>query len=311
MIAVIALWLAFSAGRPTRRTLMLGAVSLMVSFATVGAYAGWRHAASNMPGVLTSNSAWNLYGRVAPWADCTKFTPPPGTRGLCEATLVSHRRDPTSKSKRLPSSEYYIYSPYSPAYRLFGPAYFVSKRPHATRLLRSWSEAAILGQPLDYLHAVWLDTIRLFNPNHPSYGDYSPHQMIAFMLGGFPANSGKNGLVEFWESRLYPHDPRPHRGHIGLLKKWERLTRVDGVWMGVLLALCLAGPWLLPGRARPGMMLFGISALALLFFPIFVKAYDYRFVIPAFGPLLAAGVLAAWGLVVRINTFRTRQREPD
>jgi hypothetical protein len=299
MIAVIPLWLAFHAGRPTRRALVLGALALALSATTLGAYVAWRHAASDKPGLLTSNSAWNLYGRVAPWADCKKFTPPRGTRALCEATPVSRRRYPTPTSKMLRSSEYYIYSPESPAYRLFGPAYFLSKRPHATQLLRSWSEAAMLGQPLDYLHAVWLDTIRLFEPNDPSYGDYSPDQMIAFMLGGFPADSGKNAFVEFWQRRLYPHDAAPHRGVIKPLKDWEQITRVDGVWMGILLALCLAGPWLLSGRARSGMMLFGISAAALLFVPIFVKAYDYRFVVAAYGPLLAAAALAAWGLTGR------------
>jgi hypothetical protein len=306
MIAVIALWIAFSAGRPTRRTLALGALALVLSMGTVGAYMGWRHAASDAPGLLTSNSAWNLYGRVAPWADCTKFTPPPGTRALCETTPVSRRRYPTPASKKLRPSEYYIYVPESPAYRLFGPAYFISKRPHAMQLLRSWSEAAILGQPLGYLHAVWLDTIRLFDPNSASYGDVSATEMVTLMLGGFPPNSGKNEFVEFWEKRLYPRDPRPHRGEIAPLKEWERITRVDGAWMGVLLALCLACPWLLSGRARSGAILFGCSALALLFFPILVKGYDYRFVVPALGPLVAAGALAAWGLMVRMNALRTR-----
>jgi hypothetical protein len=301
MIAVIALWLAFSAGRVTRRTLALGALSLVLSMTTVGAYTAWRHAASDAPGLLTSNSAWNLYGRVAPWADCTKFTPPRGTRALCETTPVSRRRYPTPRSKKLRPSEYYIYNPKSPAYRLFGPAYFLPRRPHAMRLLRSWSEAAILGQPLDYLHAVWLDAIRLFDPNHPSYGDFSADDVVNFMLGGFPPNSGKNAFVEFWQQRLYPHDAPPHRGVIAPLKKWERITRVDGAWMGILLALCLAGPWLLAGRARSGMLLFGCSALALLFFPILVKGYDYRFVVPALGPLFAAGALASWGLVARIK----------
>jgi hypothetical protein len=301
MIALLALWLIFSAGRPTRRTLGIGAVSLALSLATVGGYVGWHHAASGKSGVLTSNDAWNLYGRVAPWADCTKFTPPPGTKGLCERTSPSHRGYPSVTSKRHRSSEYYIYSPISPAYRLLGPAYFVSKYPHAMQLLRKWSEAALVGQPLDYLHAVWLDTIRLFDPNHPSYGDLSANEMIAVMLGGFPPNSGQNGLVEFWQARLYPHDPRPHRGDVGPLKAWERLTRVDGAWMGILLALCLAGPWLLAGPARSGMILFALSAVTLLFFPILIKGYDYRFVIPAFAPLLAAGALAAWGLAVRIK----------
>jgi hypothetical protein len=301
MIALVALWLCFSAGAPTRRTLGIGAVSLALSLATVGGYVGWRHAASGKPGVLTSNSAWNLYGRTAGWADCTKFTPPPGTRGLCEPAPPSQRGYPSIKSKRRRSTEYYIYSPASPAYRLLGPAYLVSKHPHAMELLRKWSEAAILGQPLEYLRAVWLDTIRLFDPNHSSYGDLSADQMIAVMLGGFPPNSGKNGLVEFWQARLYPHDARPHRGDIGPLKAWERLTRVDGVWMGILLALCLAGPWLLSGPTRAGMILFALSAVTLLFFPILIKGYDYRFVIPAFAPLLGAGALAAWGLAVRIK----------
>ena len=31
-------------------------------------------------------SGWNLYARVAPFADCRKFTPPDGTAILCEAT---------------------------------------------------------------------------------------------------------------------------------------------------------------------------------------------------------------------------------
>jgi hypothetical protein len=301
MVPLIALWLFFSVGRPTRRGLALGAVALVLSMATVGGYVGWRHAASGAPGLLTSNSAWNLYGRVAPWADCTKFTPPPGTRALCETTPVSRRRYPRPASSKIRSSEYYIYDPESPAYRLFGPAYFVSERPHAMRTLRKWSEAVMLGQPLDYLHAVWLDTIRLFDPNHPSYGDLSADEMVALMLGGVPLNSGRNAFVEFWQQRLYPHDPGPHRGDIAPLKAWERITRVDGAWMGLLLALCLAGAWLLSGRARSGMLLFGCSALALLFFPILVKGYDYRFVIAAFGPLAAGGALAAWGLVARVK----------
>ena len=164
MVAVIALWLLFSAGRPTRRTIAVGVLSLVVSLASIGVYIEWRHAASGLSG-LTTNSSWNLYGRVAPWADCTKFTPPPGTRQLCETTPPSRRG--------YRSTEYYIYTSASPAWRLLGPPYLVSKYPHAMTLLRQWSQAAILGQPLDYLHAVWLDTIRLVDPNHHSYGDLS------------------------------------------------------------------------------------------------------------------------------------------
>jgi hypothetical protein len=54
------------------------------------------------------------------------------------------------------------------------------------------------------------------------------------------------------------------------------------------------------------MILFGLTALALLFFPIFTNGYDYRYTIPAFGPLVAAGALAAWGLTVRLRPAVTR-----
>jgi len=303
MVAVIAIWLLFSAGRPTRRTIAVGALSLVVSLASIGVYIEWREAASGLSG-LTTNGAWNVYGRVAPWADCTKFTPPPGTQALCETTPPSRRV--------LHINGDYIFEPTSPAVQLVGPSYLVSKYPHAMALLQKWSEAAILGQPLEYLHAVWLDTIRLVEPSHhPSYSYMSADEMISWMLGGFPANSGKNAFVESWQRLLYPHDPPPHRGDIGPLKQWERITRVDGAWMVILLMLCLIGPWLLVGRARSGMMLFAATALALLFFPIFVAGYEYRYTIPAFAPLLAAGALAAWGLVLRIRAkIRSRAGRP-
>jgi hypothetical protein len=175
-------------------------------------------------------------------------------------------------------------------------------------LLQRWSAAAVIGQPLGYLHAVWLDAIRLIYPNHRSYGDLSADQMIAFLLYGPDMHSGQNAFVTYWQRLLYPHDPPTHRGNIAPLRKWERITRVDGVWMLILLALCVAGPWLLVGQTRSRMALFATTALVLLLFPIFVKGYDYRFVIPAFGPLLAASALAAWGLVVGIKGLR---RLPD
>ena len=304
MIAVIAIWLTFSAGRPRRRTIVLGLASLLAALASIGVYVEWRHAASGLNG-LSTNGSWVLYGRVAPWADCTKFTPPPGTEALCEAT------PPSSRPFR--SNAAYIFDPLaSPAVRLLGPSYEISKYPHAMTLLRRWSEAAILGQPLDYLHAVWLDTKRLVDPNDPSYGSYSADEMMAFLLYGPDMHSGKNELVSYWQHRLYPEDRASHHGDVGPLKSWERITRIDGVWMVILLALCLAGPWLLRGRARAGVVLFGTSAFVLLFVPILTTSYDYRYTTPAFAPLFAAGALASWGLVVRVRArVRVRAAPPS
>jgi len=296
MVAVIALWLVFSAGRLTRRTIGVGALSLVVSLASLGVYVEWRQAASGLSG-LTTNGSWALYGRVAPWANCKEFKPPPGTRPLCEPTPPSQRHDHSNAD--------YIFQ-YSPAQQLLGPSYLVSKYPHAMALLQKWSEAVILNQPLDYLHAVSLDAIRLVDPNHFSYGAYSADELVAYLLYGPEMHPPEvNKLVTSWQRLLYPDDPAAHHGDIGPLKEWERITRIDGVWMVILLALCLTGPWLVVGRARAGTTLFAATALVLLFFPILTTGYDYRYTIPAFGPLLAAGALASWGLVVRV-TARVR-----
>jgi hypothetical protein len=301
MAGVVPLWLLFCRGRPTRRALTFALLALAVCLGTVGVYVGWRAAASNMPGLLTSNNAWNLYGRVATWADCRHFTPPSGTGGLCEP------QPPSERGYR--SSENYIYNPNSPAQILFGPPYKISSYPHAMELLQKWSLAAIEGQPLEYLRAVGLDVVRLFSPNTQSYGDESPDEMVTFMLYGPDLHTGKNEFVEYWQHRLYPSEGAPHRGNIAPLRDWEEITRLDGVLMGVLVALCLGGPWLVPqGRARSGFALFAFTAFAVLLFPIVVKAYDYRFVIPALGPLVAAASLSAWGLALKIRAARAQRR---
>ena len=291
LLPIVPLWLLLSRRRPTRRTVAMGALSLVIALGSVGGYIEWRQLASGLSG-LTTNGNWNLYGRVAPWADCTKFTPPPGTQQLCDATPPAERAGH--------SAEYYIYSPDSPAQRLIGPPYAISPDRYAMSRLWEFSLSAIWGQPLDYLNAVWQDTLRLVDPNHPSYGDLSADQFIAFLLGGPDYRSGQNEFVTYWQQREYPHDSI-HRGAIAPLKAWEKLTRFDGPWMVALLLLCLAAPWVVAGEARAGARLLSATTLVLLLFPLFTKGYDYRFVIPAFGPLFASGALAAWGITTRVR----------
>jgi len=299
LLPIVPIWLAFSRRRPTRSTLAMAAVSLVFALGTVEGYIEWRHLETGLSG-LTTNGNWNLYARVAPWADCRKFTPPPGTQQLCQSTPVGKRV--------LTSGETYVYDPRSPAHQLFGPAYQVSSDKYAMSRLREFSLSAIWGQPLDYLHAVWLDTIRLVDPNHFSYGDLSADNFMSFMLGGNDRHSGRNAFVTSWQNLEYPQDT-VYRGPIHTLKMWEKITRFDGPWMVALLLLCIGAPWLVRGPPRAGARLLAITTLVLLFFPIFTKGYDYRFVIPAFGPLFATAALGAWGIGSRI-AMRRRLSQP-
>ena len=63
MVAIVASWLLFSAGRPTRRTLASGLVALIASLAMIGVYIGWREevsgsAASPQTTPGTSTGGW-------------------------------------------------------------------------------------------------------------------------------------------------------------------------------------------------------------------------------------------------------------
>ncbi len=112
---------------------------------------------------LIRAGAWNLYGRVAPFADCGKFTPPAGTAVLCEDTL---------RSERPGSSEYLFAS--SPGTRAFGfPDYggptLSSDADYAK--IEAFSLAVILGQPSDYLAAVARDCWRYVQPTDLGQGE--------------------------------------------------------------------------------------------------------------------------------------------
>jgi hypothetical protein len=291
LVPLLAVWLLLCAWRPSRHTIVRAVLALTLSLAVIGGYVAWRDADTGLSG-LTTNGNYNLYGRVAPFADCAKFDPPAGTAALCDPLVPSLRHGR--------NDAYYIFSPDSPAQRMFGPPYRAPADRRAGAKLRAFSIAAIEGQPLDYLNAVWQDAIRLLAPDHRSYGDLSARQLIAFMLGGPDFKSGRNDFVNYWRHRYYPHD-RDHHGNMGPLKTYEQLTRIQGPLMLMLLLLATAAPWAVRGDARRGAWLFASVAYALLLLPILTKGYDFRFVIPPLGPLAAAAALGGWGLTQRIR----------
>ncbi len=86
--------------------------------------------------------AWNLYGRVATFVNCSSFDPPKGTRFLCPAGSPRQRQ----------SESFYQYARASPAVQRFGgPARAPS---NADPLLQRFSVAAIEHEPLAYANAI-------------------------------------------------------------------------------------------------------------------------------------------------------------
>ena len=220
----------------TPRTLALGAVSLIVGLATVAVYTEWHYLASGQGG-LVAGDGWDLYGRVAPFADCRKFTPPAGTESLCEAKPPAQR--PLSQT-----GVWYVFNRSSPAVRSIGPAEDTPE-PGAMARLQRFSLAAIEGQPLDYLHDVSQDAIRLIDPSHPSRNSLTASVLMTALF----TRRKPTGSIAYWQRRAYPGDPLKH-GRAGAFRRWEKLTRITGVPFVVLLVLSLLAPWSVRGE-RP------------------------------------------------------------
>ncbi len=109
---------------------------------------------------FTSDGNLQLYGRVSAWADCKKFTPPPGTADLCIKEPVSER----------PGYNYWEYTAASPIRSAFG----TNLTPADGARMGAFAEAAIEGQPFTYLKYVLRDLARVVDPSFPA----SPYPRI-------------------------------------------------------------------------------------------------------------------------------------
>ena len=280
-------WLVLCERRPTPRTLALGAVSLIVGLATVAVYTEWHYLESGQGGLVTGDG-WDLYGRVAPFADCRQFTPPAGTESLCEA-------QPPAQRPPAQTGVWYVFNRSSPAVRSIGPAEDTPEPGDMARLQR-FSLAAIEGQPLDYLHDVSQDAIRLIDPSHASSNSLTASVLMTALF----TRRKPTGSIAYWQRRAYPGDPLKH-GRAGPFRSWEKLTRITGVPFVVLLVLSLLAPWSVRGDARSETRLIVGTTLVLLLFPLFVRGYEYRFVIPLLGPFVVGASLGGWGLLQRLR----------
>ena len=108
------------------------AAAVLLGFATANATFGDRFG-------LGPSQGWYLYGRAAQFADCDRFTPPPGTEVLCEDTPASDRQ----------GAYYYLFDPAAPAPRAYGGF------GESDELVGEWAKRAIRAQPGDYLSTTW------------------------------------------------------------------------------------------------------------------------------------------------------------
>lgn len=239
---------------------------------------------------------WHLYQRGAPFADCSRFTPPEGTEQLCETTPAAERL----------GGDHYLYDEDSPARIAFGDF------GNADDKVGAFARAAILAQPRDYARAVWRDLKAYWVPGSRPYvdgagGDLDPQLDWEITLppdSRFDAAT-KAGTQKGMELFFNPFTVDQDAAGIRFLDTVQRIFRFGGTLLSLATLLVLVGLFVGPRRNRVGVLLFGGGGLALLAAPSLSAIYIGRYTVPAAGPLVGAAAIAILS-VARLEVQRRR-----
>jgi hypothetical protein len=234
---------------------------------------------------LAQTTGWTLYARTSTFADCDKFDPPAGTESLCEDTPPSQR----------PSPDFYHWVGDSPAWALFGWP------PTGDEQLGEFGWRALKSQPVQYVGAVFDDTLRYFLPEH-NVRDFSVgYDFLDIESTNPPVERDVHG----WITSYYPDAALATRSDavetLGEVQDW---LRAQPPLLAAAAILGLVGSVVAAGRVRAGVALLVGAGLLLLIAPAALLEYNVRFVVPASGPLVAAGGVGSWAIVKWVRRRR-------
>jgi hypothetical protein len=286
LIPVVVLgWLAIARlrlGVRLRNGLVAGLATTLVVAATYGTV---REQANGHWSLVPEASGWVMYARAAEFADCGDFTPPRGTRVLCESTPPERREGPG----------WYLYHG-GPARAAFGgPAAHDDD-------VRRFATAAIVHQPLDFLEVAGTDLVRYA---FPSFGTRRRSDFIGAENVTFQARAPVIDPVLVAEANAYYGRVRPQRaGAAHGLERYQGIFRVSGKRLLVLLLIALAGTIAATGRVRWGTILLLAVGLELLLVPTLTHA-EWRYAVPAVGPIACAAAVGARPLAARLRSLRS------
>ncbi|HMA46144.1 MAG TPA: hypothetical protein VKP11_02895, partial [Frankiaceae bacterium] len=257
------------------------------------AYAGWFRAERG-PFSLQAGSGLFLYGRVAPFAECSKVS------GLSPRQYVLCSPHPPSER---PGSNWYVWDRASPRYRL-GPL------PEANRILADFAEKVVVAQPGDYATMIAGDLAHYVAP-----GRWVGRR--DFYLGSwrFPNGSEQarwnvgQSLVGFDGQRLERRYSRPLAV---VLRGYQRQGFTPGPLLALMAAVGVAAAVAWPRRggwrARQDCLLLVASGAALLAMPAATAVFDYRYLLPTLLVLPPAAALGAHRLRLAWGQDRDRDR---
>jgi Dolichyl-phosphate-mannose-protein mannosyltransferase len=291
LAGALILWLVLASGGTWRRRLIRGGATLAATLVVVAAYVAYQESETGYTG-LTPAGAWNMYGRVGPFADCDRFTPPDGTRRLCEDTPEDERQGPNS----------YVFGPDTPAIKAFGSPFVATQQQNDS--VGDFARTALLNQPFDWLdHVVTEDLVRYVASDRivREAGQGLSFDGLQDVLVTGPQGGETSAAIATYYSTSGQY---LNQGRLDAFFSYERATRVVGPLFVLLALLAVVGLVLARGEPRRGAWLFALVALVSILGPPATLFYDARYAIPAFGPLAAAAAVGGWAVTERLTARR-------
>lgn len=243
----------------------------------LGSYGGW-FAAAHGEWALQGQSGHFLYGRVAPFADCSGLSLDAAERSLCPTQPVGERRGPN----------WFDWSPDTP-YAALGAS--------ANNVSGQFARSVILAQPLDYLHAVARDTARYFAPGRSTPPTEESNEVWRFPSAA--VSPGSEHVVAQYDISGHYTGSHFSPDAAAFLRDYQRFLYFYGPLLAVFALIgVFGGTWRCRGRPPIGCdaLYVALAGLALLVVPSATAMFSYRYALPA-GVLLplAAGLVATRG----------------
>ncbi|HEY6476202.1 MAG TPA: hypothetical protein VI456_06435, partial [Polyangia bacterium] len=232
---------------------------------------------------LAGGTGWNLYARAAEFADCARFTPPPGSRVLCDSAPADRRAGP----------DYYHWLG-GPAIRAFGAG-------HDDRRVGAFAIAAILHQPGAFVALAATDLVRYFDPafGPRRVGDFGGPGSVAFPAGDPAIDPASSEEVDAY----YGPGSLPRGRPSAVMRDYQRYVRFTGPMLLIAVILALAGMFVTVGARRWAVAIMASTGLALIVVPTLTGA-TWRYAVPAEGPFVGAASVTAWMLWQRLRQAR-------
>jgi hypothetical protein len=269
-----------AAVRPWRRLAVRASLLLAGFLLPVLGYLGWFQATRGQFDFVSYNGEF-MYGRIAPFIDCTGVPMPAYERHLCPQQPPA-QRDPN----------FYMWAPQSPQVTLKAPP-GMSKDD----IIIDFDRRIIEHQPLAYLKAVGGDVLYSFSPvrgDGPAGYPIWYHQFHTY----YPISPGAIATL-----RIYNTGPHVESALADFLSGYGRYFYVPGPLLAAGLALGVAGLAGIGRARRSGLrapcLLFTLGTIAAIAPPFIIAPFDWRYELPQFSLIPIAAILGVTALAGR------------